>query len=548
MTSLNNAFASAKRPSSRKGTSKDKSSSKKSGASKGLSGDADTGYAGLTAQQAAAGATGFTLDTNMDEMEGIVSQDTLNSSTSNTGFLNDRAFHHRPSTPDSITAATLARRRGSLAPSYMTYSRDSSSRKDSEMGFDGESSAPSSPLREEPFRRPSLAVDGTSIWQPGFNFTTATNASQNQGIGIALEESRPPSGGPAPTRGSATRTSAGMQGAAAANAAARAAHAQQHHQQQQLAALQQSQAIDANLNPEAGWTAPESWAVEEMTQDGEDADASDEDGQALGASPISGGLSPMLLPGEERRESNGGRRTSLVPGRPGTSGSMGGASSLKGPNVSFHLAKILPLPCLRLTGFSGGQRQYALRIFKPDNTFTTLMIPISVPVSEVMYMVSRKPGFVNQSGRHLLYLREKGAGTFGVHSLSRASSALTESFLAFRASHGHQRKTCAVAAAAIRAGRVQRMGQARRSWSGGSLLYGQVCIQTRRRATSWFGACSSYGHPSRLVQAVCSDAGNVLYIRRTISDQIRSNTLICATEGSSTFPSSFTTTRTMSSA
>lgn len=400
LTSLNTTFTSNKRIGhAKRSASKDKLSKR---ALSSRHGHVEEDYhtsSGLTAQQAAAGATGFTLDTNLDEMEGIVSQDTLLSGATTMGYLNDRASGHRPSTPDSYTAAVLARRRGSLAPSSHGTTRDS--RKDSDRGLDDDGSAPGSPQRENTSRRTSLATDASSLWQSGFNFASpGTNGSQqNPGIGIIVDDSRPPSNGP-PTPNSLQRTSTGLQNAAAANSAARAAQAQ--HQ----LALQQSKLLDAK-NSEAGWTAPESWAVEEMSRGGEDADGSDEDAQALAAPLIASGLSPLLSGGEDgRRDSSGARRLSLITGRPGTSGSMGGSSGMKGPNV-----RVVPFSvpvCSTLKQIS--LYQYAVRVFKPDNTFTTLMIPASVPVSDIILTVSRKPGFVNQPGRHLLYIREKGGG------------------------------------------------------------------------------------------------------------------------------------------
>lgn len=347
MTSLSSAVNNARKPNSKKSKDDKKSAKKSSGKStRGFLEEGPSGSnGGSSAQQAAAGATGFTLDTNFDQMDGIISQDSLASNVHQGGYLNESA--NRPSTSDSLHMPH--RRQGSFAHSsrdvIMTTTRKGSGDQDS----GATSSQGGSPLSKDSSRRPSLAMDA-SIWQPGLGFKPSGPEGQNVGMGISVarpdgsyapvEDIRPPSAGQTqhphhrwhhdPQR----RSPPDLQTTAITNAAARAAHAQQLTQQQQQQ-QQQSQAIDLTKKTEAGWTAPESWDVEEVTQTDADEDVSDEDAHVM-SSPAIGGLvpsSPLLGSSEEyRRESLAGRQMSI---RPGTSGSFGGASSLlKGPNVS----------------------------------------------------------------------------------------------------------------------------------------------------------------------------------------------------------------------
>lgn len=364
----------------------------------------------MSAQEAAASATGFTLDTNLDHMEGIVSQDALMSSTSGTGsFLNDAAsvktFNQRPSTPDSFAAAT-AQRRGSLVPSVVGGGAPSEK---PESGQD-------SPLGST--RRNSLNQQHDG-WRPAFNLSRADYEPQSSSSSLrqtseanSLTGRRPSvaeEGRVTPVPSANYKPFGGTPNRSASSLAT----------DQQRPPIRQPQssvphAIDLSKHTEASWTAPESWAVEEMAQDREEADASDEEGQVAGA-PLSNGLQPAspLVPVTEPRswESSAGKRLSVtgMAGRPGTANSVGGTSNVKPTNVSFHFLRLTLHPASAdLLSF----RQFAIRIFKSDNTFTTLSVPMNTPSAEIVSMVSRKPGFISGSGRHMLFLREKGTGAW----------------------------------------------------------------------------------------------------------------------------------------
>jgi adenylate cyclase len=51
-----------------------------------------------------------------------------------------------------------------------------------------------------------------------------------------------------------------------------------------------------------------------------------------------------------------------------------------------------------------------IRIFRPDSTFSTLPVPLTVTAAELTATLSRKFQINPKSG-HALYLREKGLGT-----------------------------------------------------------------------------------------------------------------------------------------
>lgn len=50
-----------------------------------------------------------------------------------------------------------------------------------------------------------------------------------------------------------------------------------------------------------------------------------------------------------------------------------------------------------------------IRIFRPDSTFSTLPVPLTVTASELVATLGRKFQ-VNSNSGHALYLREKGLG------------------------------------------------------------------------------------------------------------------------------------------
>lgn len=52
-----------------------------------------------------------------------------------------------------------------------------------------------------------------------------------------------------------------------------------------------------------------------------------------------------------------------------------------------------------------------IRVFRPDSTFSTLPVPITVTAAELTATMSRKYQ-VNVKSGHALYLREKGLGKF----------------------------------------------------------------------------------------------------------------------------------------
>lgn len=52
-----------------------------------------------------------------------------------------------------------------------------------------------------------------------------------------------------------------------------------------------------------------------------------------------------------------------------------------------------------------------IRIFRPDSTFSTLPVPLTVTAAELTSTLARKFQINAKSG-HALYLREKGLGVF----------------------------------------------------------------------------------------------------------------------------------------
>jgi len=259
----------------------------------------------MSAAAAAAAASGITLDMDWEQMDGIVNLDTLTRNTSvsdlsltlpTSGILvigGDTSSG--PTTPDSIPASMLYRRRPSLAPTLGAI--DSA-------GESAEGSPHSAYFAAPRSRRASLAPD-TGLWGPT-----------------------------SPMSNTPRKTSAGMQSAMLAAAAAAAAY------------------NAANAASAAGWTAPESWAVkaDEEMEEGHVADPSDEEAEDL-ASLGSGGIStPVMKYSEDRRTSVGelgamsnppvngaGHRPSSVGNQPQKRPSTGNTGNLmsKGTNVCY---------------------------------------------------------------------------------------------------------------------------------------------------------------------------------------------------------------------
>lgn len=167
----------------------------------------------------------------------------------------------------------------------------------------------------------------------------------------------------------------------------------------------------------AAWTAPDSWAVkgengmaehdsseeEEEVDDGatlEELEELEEGGSTRARSEIGS------IGGDEEPGQRLGLRTMGGPIRSGKAGRPGTADSKSGQkNVSRGRA------CEIGAGADGlfGREQFMIRIFRPDSTFSTLPVPLTVTASELVTTLGRKFQ-VNSNSGHALYLREKGLG------------------------------------------------------------------------------------------------------------------------------------------
>jgi len=148
--------------------------------------------------------------------------------------------------------------------------------------------------------------------------------------------------------------------------------------------------------PQIGaWTAPDSWAVKGDEAGALEQDTSDEEDPADDADAdedlSEGGLSPAI--GGDGRTF--GAADDPIFGRPGTSNGRPGTKSGRPSTATDRF------------GRERDTKSFMIRIFRPDSTFSTLPVPLTVTASELTSTLARKFGMNVKSG-YALYLREKG--------------------------------------------------------------------------------------------------------------------------------------------
>ena len=304
-------------------------------------------------QASLAAYNGFALDTNLDEMEGIVN------------LTNVTAPGASPY--DHINA--------------VTSNANSSPRP----------GTPPSPAQLDTFRRPSLAGSLRHEFLPGDGqdmspVTKRLGLSRRDSVDIMATMNRwSANGGFGGLNGTALQPVAGPSDSSRKNSLA------------SLTMADQRRGSEGTVNgvpaaPEARWTAPDSWAVKPghglKEDDSDESDHAEADGAAMGSHPPT----PLMNGDPEGGFGVPNNRTNAK-ARPGTSGSARTPGGFGQPKLPTHLT--------------------AIRIFKPDNAHTILSVPFNITVAELQHIIVKKPGFISANSKlpvkaYKLHLRSRG--------------------------------------------------------------------------------------------------------------------------------------------
>lgn len=150
------------------------------------------------------------------------------------------------------------------------------------------------------------------------------------------------------------------------------------------------------IAPDAGWTAPDSWAVKTTASLAKEEDSDDDDPRAKSDTVAPGSLPPTpLIGGESATMETTASATATGPGK---SWRPGVAVSAQASPFAFSR------PVMTMA---------SIRIHKSDNSHTTLSLPFNTTVSEMQSMVLKKPGFMLTSSKitskgYKLYMRANG--------------------------------------------------------------------------------------------------------------------------------------------
>lgn len=336
---------------------------------------------------APSGGTGFALDTNLDEMEGIVNLDNLTQPFA-AGYTMAATYEH-------LNQATLL---ANNSPRPGT---------------------PPSPSQSLNTRRPSLAA---SVQEFVASDAPAEFSPLSKRLGLSRRDSMD-------IVASMNRWSAngGLGAATASSSIAQSLNNVETVRKGSITSLMNDRrGSDGTANPalpDAGWIAPDSWAVKPVhTAAKEDDYDSDEDvaEAADRNTPSKDSIPPTPsfdgdTPGVELSgytfgvTSNNRLPMKLVGGRTRDQ-SLAGLGLLKG---NTGPQQVDCCECLHPTLADLPPLQAAIRIFKPDNAHTILSVPYNTSTAELMSMVSKKPGFIPASSKlplqsYRLYCRARG--------------------------------------------------------------------------------------------------------------------------------------------
>ncbi|KAK4054214.1 cysteinyl-tRNA synthetase [Microbotryomycetes sp. JL201] len=364
----------------------------------------------------------ISLDTNLNSMEGIVDFNALSSTNrtpvipskdggnlSRAASINSRidpldVSHITPA--DRLLAHSGGSRRGSYDPSGMSGSET------------GSASGTGSRVTNNgvDHRQHSIVSSASSTGQslsPHSHGSLIHPFSGSNNLTVGTSSISPltvmPSGATTPRPGM-IRTASGLSVTSFNALAAAAANRQQSGlsgthsagggQGASFAGSAASKAKSGQNMFAGAWTAPDSWAVK-AEAGGADADSSDEEEdrdlldnedaeteETQSENGLSPGAAQLKMFGEkvdgtasavDRRPLTSNGRPSTKAGRPGTSDGARGASS----------------------------KAFMIRIFRPDQTFSTLPAPLTVTASELTSILARRFQITSKSNL-TLYLREKG--------------------------------------------------------------------------------------------------------------------------------------------
>lgn len=309
---------------------------------------------------------GISLDTNLDEMEGIVD---LNKNTFSSNYSMSNPYEHINAVTAGNTSANANTAAAAARPG-----------------------TPPSPSQIPTLRRPSIGATASKF---EFVTTEAQDLSPlGKRLGLSRKESMDIQSGL--QKWPPGVSSPGMGAANSSNGAAR---------KNSLASLvADRRGSDGTVNgiplaPDAGWTAPDSWAVKPSDLLYKEEDSDDDDVRIKSDTTALGSLPPTPLLNGDPTDMSG---TNFVAGvtngfaangwRPGTAG--GGQT----PQLTFSRP---------------ANAMAAIRIHKVDNSHTILNLPYNTTVSEVLNIVAKKPGFIASNSKfpvkaYKLYMRSNG--------------------------------------------------------------------------------------------------------------------------------------------
>lgn len=148
--------------------------------------------------------------------------------------------------------------------------------------------------------------------------------------------------------------------------------------------------------PDAGWTAPDSWAVKPSASLVKEEDSDDDDLRVTSDTAALGSLPPTpLLGGESATMEATVSANGVVPGKLWRHG-----GPLAAQASPFAFAR--PLTTMA-----------SIRIHKIDNSHTILSLPYNTTVSEMQSIILKKPGFMNLNSKmppkgYKIYMRANG--------------------------------------------------------------------------------------------------------------------------------------------
>lgn len=302
---------------------------------------------------------GISLDTNLDSMEGIVD---LNKNTFPLNYSMSNPYEHL----NAVTAgATVSPPPPPVRPG-----------------------TPPSPSQMPTLRQPSL--NGVT---KKFEFGTSDASQDLSPLGKRLGLSR--------------KESIDLQGnlqkwPASANALAGTSPPSDAPRKNSLASLiADRRDSEGTINgipsaPDAGWTAPDSWAVKSSVVPAKEEDSDDDDPHIKDTAAL-GSLPP----------------TPQLGGDSATMETTMSATGLPGPGKLWRAGVTTATQTSPFAHTRSAMTMASIRIHKLDNSHTILSLPYSTTVSEMQSVILKKPGFMMSNSKvppkgYKLYMRANG--------------------------------------------------------------------------------------------------------------------------------------------